>query len=61
MKKDMNFKRINFNIPISLHNRFKAAVALDGDTIAGVLEKMIVNYSNVKFGVQSVDHGKNQV
>jgi len=37
-------KRINLNVPVELHNSFKAATAVRGQNMADELLKFIENY-----------------
>jgi predicted DNA binding CopG/RHH family protein len=43
-KEASGVKRVNLNVPISLHNAFKAAAAAQGLEMTTVLEKFIESY-----------------
>jgi len=43
-KKEEEIKRLNVNLPISLHNAFKAATAARGENMTDILVEFIHNY-----------------
>jgi hypothetical protein len=43
-KKEEEIKRLNVNLPISLHNAFKAATAARGENMTDILVEFIRNY-----------------
>jgi hypothetical protein len=50
-KKEEEIKRLNVNLPISLHNSFKAATAARGENMTDVLVEFIRNYVD-KYGAR---------
>ena len=48
-KKEEEIKRLNVNLPISLHNAFKAASAARGENMTDILMEFIRNYVD-KYG-----------
>ncbi len=50
-KKEEEIKRLNVNLPISLHNGFKAATAARGENMTDVLVEFIRNYVD-KYGAR---------
>ena len=48
-KQEMGIKRVNINIPVELHNSFKAATAAQGLEMTVVLMQFIEKYVD-KFG-----------
>ena len=50
-KKEEEIKRLNVNLPISLHNAFKAASAARGENMTDILMEFIRNYVD-KYGVR---------
>jgi hypothetical protein len=43
-KKEEEIKRLNVNLPVSLHNAFKAATAARGENMTDVLLEFIQSY-----------------
>jgi len=43
-KKVEKIKRLNVNLPVSLHNTFKAATAARGENMTDILLEFIQNY-----------------
>jgi len=50
-KKEEEIKRLNVNLPISLHNAFKAATAARGENMTDILMDFIRNYVD-KYGAR---------
>jgi hypothetical protein len=50
-KKEEEIKRLNVNLPISLHNSFKAATAARGENMTDILLEFIRNYVD-KYGAR---------
>jgi hypothetical protein len=50
-KKEEEIKRLNVNLPVSLHNAFKAASAARGENMTDILMEFIRNYVD-KYGVR---------
>lgn len=50
-KKEEEIKRLNVNLPISLHNGFKAATAARGENMTDILIEFIRNYVD-KYGAR---------
>jgi hypothetical protein len=50
-KKEEEIKRLNVNLPISLHNGFKAATAARGENMTDILLEFIRNYVD-KYGAR---------
>lgn len=50
-KKEEEIKRLNVNLPASLHNAFKAATAARGTNMSDILMEFIRNYVD-KYGVR---------
>ena len=50
-KKEEEIKRLNVNLPISLHNCFKAATAARGENMTDILMQFIRNYVD-KYGAR---------
>ena len=50
-------KRVNINIPVELHNAFKAASAARGENMTDVLLKRIEEYVE-KYGTAPVKKGR---
>lgn len=50
-KKEEEIKRLNVNLPISLHNGFKAATAARGENMTDILMEFIRNYVD-KYGAR---------
>lgn len=50
-KKEEEIKKLNVNLPISLHNAFKAATAARGENMTDVLVEFIRNYID-KYGAR---------
>jgi hypothetical protein len=48
-KKEEEIKRLNVNLPASLHNGFKAATAARGENMTDILMEFIRNYVD-KYG-----------
>jgi ParG protein len=48
-KKEEEIKRLNVNLPVSLHNAFKAATAARGENMTDILMEFIRNYVD-KYG-----------
>lgn len=48
-KKEEEIKRLNVNLPISLHNAFKAATAARGENMTDMILQFIENYVD-KYG-----------
>ena len=44
-------KRMNINVPVEIHDAFKAATAVQGDNMTDVLMKFIEDYV-AKYGVE---------
>ena len=44
-------KRMNLNVPVDLHDAFKAATAAQGESMTDILMQFIEHYVN-KYGVQ---------
>ena len=56
---EKGIKRVNINIPIELHNSFKAATAYRGENMTDVLLKHIQDYVD-KYGAGSGRKGRSK-
>jgi len=50
-KKQEKIKRLNVNLPVTLHNSFKAATAARGENMTDILVEFIRNYVD-KYGAR---------
>lgn len=50
-------KRMNLNLPIPLHDAFKAATAVQGENMTDVITKFIEDYV-AKYGVEPKKKGR---
>jgi len=49
--KEEEIKRLNVNLPVTLHNNFKAATAARGENMTDILVEFIRNYVD-KYGAR---------
>lgn len=54
---DSQVKRMNLNLPIHLHDAFKAATAVQGENMTDVITKFIEDYVS-KYGVEPKRKGR---